>query len=544
MNEAVNDAGRRFVAIVDPHVRADNAYHVFEEGMKLQGHKTHDGLVQNIFIRDKAAKLPFHGYSWPGDSVWFDFLNEQAQEFYQSLLHPSVFKGTNYMYGIWNDMNEPSVFKDGTQDQVGMPMTNTHVMKDGSIIQHRWVHNAYGALQQRATYQGLLKRDRGQQRPFVLTRSFFLGSQRYGAMWTGDSQNLYSDIPMSLNQLLSLGVSGIPYSGSDIPNFMGVPEDDLIVQAYQYGMYMPFMRAHCDISSTMREPWLQSPRVQRIILAAIHTRYAMIHYLYNLFFESHTNGLPIIRPMWMEFPQNEMTFELNRQFMFGPSILVAPKMGDQHPSMPLFGGVTKVEVYLPPHEEWYDIYSKQIMPVSDLPQIIHVADEEQGTFVKGGSILPTLNFNDHTQSLLNVINDPIRLEIYPRHQVSGKDTPHATGTLYLDDGESHAHLNHERTQVHFLWNGDTLSVMKLLHDKNLYVPAATKIIDEVLIFGVKHAPKSVLNKFAMRANQQGKVETEFVYIESAREIHVYDLLIPVDEDLFYGKEQDLLQVIF
>jgi hypothetical protein len=154
------------------------------------------------------------------------------------------------------------------------------------------------------------------------------------------------------------------------------------------------------------------------------------------------------------------------------------------------------------------------------------------------------NFNDHTQSLLNVINDPIRLEIYPRHKVPGKDTPHATGTLYLDDGESHAHLNHERTQVHFLWNGDTLSVMKLLHDKNLYVPAATKIIDEVLIFGVKQAPKAVLNKFAMRANQQGKVETEFVYIESAREIHVYDLLIPVDEDLFYGKEQDLLQVIF
>jgi len=153
-----------------------------------------------------------------------DFLNEQAQEFYQSLFHPSVFKGTNYSYGIWNDMNEPSVFSDDEfKTQVGMPMTNTHVMKDGSVIQHRWVHNAYGALQQRATYQGLLKRDRGQQRPFVLTRSFFLGSQRYGAMWTGDSHNLYSDVPMALNQLLSLGVSGIPFSGADIPTFMGVP---------------------------------------------------------------------------------------------------------------------------------------------------------------------------------------------------------------------------------------------------------------------------------------------------------------------------------
>jgi len=239
-----------------------------------------------------------------------------------------------------------------------------------------------------------------------------------------------------------------------------------------------------------------------------------------------------------------MTFELNRQFMFGSNILVAPKMGDQHPSMPLFGGVTKVEVYLPPTEEWYDIYSKQIMPVSDLPQIVHVADEEQGTFVKGGSILPSLNFADHRQSILDAIDDPIRLEVYPRHKVVSEELPHATGTLYLDDGESHAHLNHERTQVHFLWNGESLSVMKLLHDKNLYVPAATKLIDEVLIFGIKREPSAVLNKFAMRGNKQGKVHAEFVYIESAQEVHVYNLRIPVDEDLFYGKEQDLLKVLF
>ena len=147
LNDEVHAAGRRFVAIVDPHVSANEDWHVYKEGLKLQGKRTHDGQVQNIFIRDKQAKDPFHGWSWPGDSVWFDFLNEQAQEYYQSLFHPSVFKGTNYMYGIWNDMNEPSVFKSHTEKQVGMPVTNTHVMKDGSVIQHRWVHNAYGALQ-------------------------------------------------------------------------------------------------------------------------------------------------------------------------------------------------------------------------------------------------------------------------------------------------------------------------------------------------------------------------------------------------------------
>jgi len=293
----------------------------------------------------------------------------------------------------------------------------------------------------------------------------------------------------------------------------------------------------------MREPWLQSPRVKNIILEAIRYRYSMIHYLYTLFFEAHTNGLPIMRPMWMEFPQNEMTFELNRQFMFGSQVLVSPKMGDQHPSMNLFGGVTKVEVYLPPTDEWYELYSKKIMPQSDLPQIIHVADEQQGVFIRGGSIIPTLNFPESRMSLLQAIEDPIKLEVYPRHAELKKDKPLAAGTLYLDDGESHNHLSHERTEVNFLWNCKMLSVMKILHDKNLYVKAATKIIDEVRIFGVPHPPKAVLNKFAMREKGQGKVHSDWVYIASTQEIHVYNLAIPVDEDLFYGKEQDLLEFL-
>jgi alpha 1,3-glucosidase len=96
-------------------------------------------------------------------------------------------------------MNEPSVFN---SDYNGMPMNNTHIQADGTIVQHRWVHNAYGALMHRASWKGLYTRDNGQQRPFVLTRSTFLGSQRYGAMWTGDSQVAYNDIYSYLSMAL------------------------------------------------------------------------------------------------------------------------------------------------------------------------------------------------------------------------------------------------------------------------------------------------------------------------------------------------------
>ena len=95
----------------------------------------------------------------------------------------------------------------------------------------------------------------------MLTRSTFFGSQRYGAMWTGDNSATYDDVPLALNMIMSLGISGITHSGADVPGFIGVPEDDLFVQFYQLGVFFPFFRAHTDKWNPMREPWLQSPRV-------------------------------------------------------------------------------------------------------------------------------------------------------------------------------------------------------------------------------------------------------------------------------------------
>ena len=135
-------------------------------------------------------------------------------------------------------------------------MNNTHIMADGTIVQHRWVHNAYGALQIEATYKGLLMRDNYQLRPFVLTRSFFFGSQKFGAMWCGDSQSIYDDIPATLNMLLANSVSGIIFGGSDLPGFAGIPEEDLWVQEYQIGVFYPFFRAHANKDTLVREPWL------------------------------------------------------------------------------------------------------------------------------------------------------------------------------------------------------------------------------------------------------------------------------------------------
>ena len=148
MNEAVYEDKRRFVIAADPHMRASNDYFMYKEGMAKQGKSVDEQHLANLFIRDANAKKPFEAESRAGKSVWIDFLNESACDYWKDLFHPSVFKGTNHMYGVWNDMNEPSVYKNASDhSQIGMPMDNTHMTSDGDVIQHRWIHNAYGALQ-------------------------------------------------------------------------------------------------------------------------------------------------------------------------------------------------------------------------------------------------------------------------------------------------------------------------------------------------------------------------------------------------------------
>jgi alpha 1,3-glucosidase len=184
------------------------------------------------------------------------------------------------MYSFWNDMNEPAVFSTDTHTMIPDAV---HVKADGTQVTHREFHNAYGGLHQRSSFRGLLKRDSNTRRPFVLTRSFFLGSQKFGTYWTGDNRAVYDELQGSVSMILQLGNAGHPFGGSDVPGFYGEPTEDLWVMFYQLGMYYPFFRAHTHIDYPNREPWLQTQRVQTAIRDTINRRYDLIHYIYTAF---------------------------------------------------------------------------------------------------------------------------------------------------------------------------------------------------------------------------------------------------------------------
>ena len=193
MQKKLGGDGRRMVTIVDPHIKRDNNYYIHKEATAL-----------GLYIKDKKGEKDYDGWCWPGSSSYLDFTTEKVRNWWADQFHYNKYKGSTPELFTWNDMNEPSVFNG---PEVSMQKDLLNLNK----CEHREWHNLYGMLFQRSTAEGLIQRNEGENvRPFVLSRSFFAGSQRYGAIWTGKQNNrkcafhLLASVVTSLLSLESL----------------------------------------------------------------------------------------------------------------------------------------------------------------------------------------------------------------------------------------------------------------------------------------------------------------------------------------------------
>ncbi|OWK09935.1 hypothetical protein Celaphus_00006335 [Cervus elaphus hippelaphus] len=260
----------------DPHIKIDPNYSVYAKAKE-----------QGFFVKNHEGG-DFEGVCWPGLSSYLDFTNPKVREWYSSLFAFSVYQGSTDILYIWNDMNEPSVFKGPEQTM------QKNAIHHGNW-EHRELHNIYGFYQQMATTEGLIQRSKGKERPFVLTRSFFAGSQKYGAVWTGDNTAEWSYLKISIPMLLTLSVTGISFCGADVGGFIGDPEAELLVRWYQAGAYQPFFRGHATMKTKRREPWLFGEEHTRLIREAIRERYTLLPYWYSLFYSAHLASQPVMR---------------------------------------------------------------------------------------------------------------------------------------------------------------------------------------------------------------------------------------------------------
>ncbi|KAB2597127.1 glucan 1,3-alpha-glucosidase [Pyrus ussuriensis x Pyrus communis] len=229
--------GRHMVTIVDPHIKRDDSYFLHKQATE-----------KRYYVRDNTGK-DYDGWCWPGSSSYLDMLRPEVRSWWTEKFSIENYVGSTPSLYIWNDMNEPSVFNG---PEVTMPRDALH--DEG--VEHRELHNAYGYYFHMATADGLVKRGDGRDRPFVLSRALFAGSQRYGAVWTGDNSADWDHLRVSVPMVLTLGLTGISFSGADVGGFFGNPEPELLVRWYQLGAYYPFFRGHAHHDTKRREPWL------------------------------------------------------------------------------------------------------------------------------------------------------------------------------------------------------------------------------------------------------------------------------------------------
>jgi alpha-glucosidase len=443
--------GFRTVLITDLHIK-NNPGH---------GYAPYDSGIKNDAFIKKPDGSPFIGVVWPGESVFPDFTLTRARDWWGTLYKDFVGMG---VAGFWNDMDEPALFERADKT---MPLDTLHRLDDGTTLDHRAIHNVYGMENVRATYEGLRKLQ-PDERPFVLTRAAYSGTQRYAATWTGDNSSTWNHLNMSTPMLLSLGLCGYSMVGDDIGGFAGSPPADLLTRWFEVGALNPIYRDHTAKGTADQEPWVHGPQHEAIRRRYVELRYQLLPYIYTIVEESSRTGLPFMRPVFLDYPQAEDFYGDNRDFLFGSDLFVAPVTTEM---------VDAEEVQLPPGE-WYDYWTAQKLN-SKNKLTLHPALDEMPLYVRAGAIIPTQPLVQNTGEKPS---GPLQLRVY-----AGEN---CRGSLYEDDGHSFAYQKGELLRVNYACQASPTSItVTSTTEKSSFQPWWNSA--EVSVFGITAQPKEV-----------------------------------------------------
>jgi alpha-glucosidase len=422
-----------------------------------QGYAPYDtGKVGDHFVKNPDGS-EFIGVVWPGPAVFPDFTRAQTREWWGGLYREFVQDG---VAGFWNDMNEPSVF-DGPGKT--MPLNTVHRIEEPGFTtrtaSHAEIHNIVGLENARGTFEGLLKL-RPDERPFVLTRATYAGGQRYGFTWTGDNAATWNHLRLATQMVLNLGVSGIPFVGADVGGFNGSPQPALLTRWVEQAAFSPFFRDHAAKGTLPHEIWNNGLEQEVIRRRYIETRYRLLPYIYSLADESSRTGLPLMRPLFLEFPDVfAAEFEyLDTEFLLGPSLLVAPP--------PFAETLDDYVVSFPTDREWYDFWTGLKTP--GVPKI-HPPLDLMPVYVRGGSIVPLQPLIQNTDE---TPSGPLELRVYPGSECSG--------SIYLDDGHSFRYQKGEYLRQSFTCHSDANTMRLKFHAREGSYTPWWKFIEVVI----------------------------------------------------------------
>ncbi|CCG83801.1 protein of unknown function [Taphrina deformans PYCC 5710] len=454
MMDKLEETKRKLVAIIDPHVKKDPDFPLYQEA-----------LAGNHCIKDGNGGV-YEGQCWPGPSVWPDFTKPETSKWWSEWYDVSKFEGSKDNLHIWNDMNEPAIF---TGPDISMHRDSIH----DKGWEHRDLHNAYGSMMVKSTYEGMKARNRDEpKRPFILSRSFWAGTQRFGAIWSGDNMGTWEHLESATATLINNGLAGMTFSGADVGGFFDDPPKDMLTRWYQAGAFYPFFRAHAHIDTKRREPWLIGQPYTGMIREAILLRYSLLPTWYTAFYETATSGMPLMRPHFLVFPNDEAGFQVQNQYFIGSSgLLHHPVVKENAPS---------IELYLADDEPYYDYHQLKLYQGRGR-KTIQTPIEYNPVFIHGGHIITRRDRHRRSSELTR--HDPITLVVALNNAGTAK------GTLYQDDGETFRNENGEYVLREFSFNNTVLTT-KNLHPEpekaKAYEASTTGVkVEKILIVGYK-----------------------------------------------------------
>ncbi|MBP1838652.1 glycoside hydrolase family 31 protein [Formosa algae] len=358
MVKELADDGFKTIVIIDPGIKIDPEYHVFQEA-----------LEKDYFC--KRADGPYmKGKVWPGQCYFPDFTKAEVRDWWSDLFKELV--EDIGVRGVWNDMNEPAVMEVPNKT---FPDDVRHDY-EGNPCSHRKAHNVYGMQMARATYHGL-KKFAYPKRPFVITRAAYSGTQRYSSSWTGDNIASWEHLWIANVQAQRMSLSGFSFVGSDIGGFAEQPNGELYTRWIQLGVFHPFCRTHSSGDHGEQEPWMFGDEVTDIVRSFIELRYQLLPYLYTAFWQYLDEGIPILKSLVLYDQEDIQTHYRTDEFLYGNDILVCPILEPNSKGR---------RMYIP-RGKWYNFWTQELIKGG---REIWV-DTELDTmpiFIKAGSIIP------------------------------------------------------------------------------------------------------------------------------------------------------------
>lgn len=491
----LNNLGFKTVVILDPGIKIDEDYRMYQEGLKGDFFcKTNDGKV-------------FEGEVWPGPCHFPDFTKPDTREWWKTQIKTLAEAGIS---GIWNDMNEPSVFD--TESQTMTPEVVHDYEGEGST--HARAHNVYGMQMARSTYEGI-KKWRPEHRPFVITRSGYSGLQRYTLVWTGDNTSSWEHMWLASIQCQRMSLSGVSFVGSDIGGFIKDSEPELYVRWIQLGAFHPFFRTHsmadkADMAPNLdyelreairgganREPWAFGEEYGLIIKKYISLRYRLLPYFYTAFWQYVKQGTPILRPLIMLEQENNYFAEHAENFAVGDHLIVAPVMQPN---------ASHLRLRLP-RGRWYDYWTDTVHEGNqDLNRPVDLAT--MPIFIRAGAVLPSQPLMQYTHEKPI---DQLTLDVY-----FGEDA--TTSQLYEDVGDGYEYQAGQYSLKQFKVQGSANNCRITQHLQGSY--ETEYAIYQIRIHGLPFSVKDVqVDRMVLSYELEENILT-FSVVEDFGEINI------------------------